>query len=308
MEASAGDDAISVAASGLTKYTPKILDLLIDAVVNPSFPEDQFAREQKKALSQLAAEKKEAGALARKLGSKVVYGDHPYGNVVTEESVQAITRDDLEKYHARWFSPKNATLAVVGDVDPDEIVKQLEKAFGVWKGDAVAPPKLSEPPAMKKLTIHLVDRPGSVQSNILFTEPGPARNSDDVPELNVMNATLGGGFSGRLFQNLREKNGWTYGAYSAFGMNRFGGEFAATAETRNNVTAPAIKEIIAEINRLRTEPVPEAELELQRQYNVGNYLLSPRKHGAHRATRSGHRPLWARSQIFTRTTPSAWLP
>jgi zinc protease len=188
--------------------------------------------------------------------------------------VKAITRDDLVKYHDTWFAPNNATLAVVGDVKADAIIAQLEKVFAAWPHKDVVEEKLPAPPAMHGVTIHLVDRPGSVQSNIVICQPGPARNGADTPELNVMNATLGGGFSGRLFQNLREKHGWTYGAYSAFAMNRFGGAFQASAETRNEVTAPAISETLVEMKRLRTEPVPDGELELQRQYNVGNYLLS----------------------------------
>ena len=274
VEASSGDDALSVAAGCLTKYTDKILDLLVDAVVNPVFPAEQLAREQKKALSQLAAEKQQPSALAAKLAGRVVFGEHPYGAFTTEESVKAITRDDLVKYHDTWFAPNNATLAVVGDVKPDVIIAQLEKAFAVWPRKDVPMIKMAATPAMHGVTIHLVDRPGSVQSNIVFCQPGPARNVSDMPELNVMNATLGGGFSGRLFQNLREKHGWTYGAYSAFAMNRYGGAFQASAETRNEVTAPAINETLAEMKRLRDEPVPDAELELQRQYNVGNYLLS----------------------------------
>ena len=274
LEASAGDDALSVGAGGLTKYTDKILDLLVDAVVNPVFPAEQFAREQKKALSKLAADKQQPAALAGKLAGRVVYGPHPYGAFETEESVRAITRDDLVQYQATWFAPNNATLAVVGDVKADAIIAQLEKAFAVWAKKDVPVEKLAEPPAMHGVTIHLVDRPGSVQSNIVVCQTGPARNGSDTPELNVMNGTLGGGFSGRLFQNLREKHGWTYGAYSAFEMNRYAGSFQASAETRNEVTAPAINETLAEMKRLRDEPVPDAELELQRQYNVGNYLLS----------------------------------
>jgi len=274
LEAVSGPDSLAVSAGGLTKYTALILDLLQDAVINPVFPQDQFAREQKKALSQLAAEKQEPGALGNKLAARVVYGPHPYGAERTEKSVLAITRDDIASYHKNWFSPKNATLAVVGDVKPEEIIPQLEKAFATWAPHEVPVAKFAKPPVMSGLTVHLVDRPGSVQSTIILCQPGPARNGPDMPELNVMNATLGGGFSGRLFQNLREKHGWTYGAYSAFDMHRFGGSFEATAETRNDVTAPAIVETLAEIRRLRDEPVPDDELELQRQYNVGNYLLS----------------------------------
>jgi predicted Zn-dependent peptidase len=275
LEGVAGADAISLSASALTKYTDKIIDLLVDATLNPVFPAEQFAKEQKKALSTIAAEKQEPDQLAGKLAARVVYGaQHPYGRFRTEASVKAIARDDLVKFHETWFAPNNATLAIVGDVDPAAILAKVEKAFASWQRKDLPKVDVAAPPETKGLTIHLVDRPGSVQSNIVVTRLGPSRSGPDTPEINVMNATLGGGFSGRLFQNLREKHGWTYGAYSAFDLNRLAGDFSAQAETRNEVTAPAIRETLAEIKRMQDEPVPDAELELQRQYNVGNYLLS----------------------------------
>ncbi len=274
LEGSAGADAIAVSASGLTKYTGKILELFADAVLNPVFPAEQFTKEQRKALSTLEAEKQQPGSLAGKLAGKVIYGEHPYGAYLTPESVNAITRDELAKYHEKYFAPNNATLAIVGDVKAAEILPLVEKAFAGWEKLDVPPAKHPPMPELKGVSVHLIDRPGSVQSNIIVATPGPPRNNPDLAELNVVNATLGGGFSGRLFQNLREKHGWTYGAYSAFDMNREGGGFSASAETRNEVTAQAIVETMKEINRLRDEPVPDSELELQRQYNIGNYLLS----------------------------------
>jgi predicted Zn-dependent peptidase len=275
LEASSSADSLSIGASALTKYTDKILELLVDVTLNPVFPESEFAKEQKKALSALAAEKQQPEILGGKLAARVVYGpEHPYGRSRTEASVTSITKDDLVKYHDTWFAPNNATLAIVGDVDPAIIVPQVERAFTVWEQKKLPAEKIAAPAEMKGLSIHLVDRPGSVQSNIIVAEPGPARSNSDTPELNVLNATLGGGFSGRLFQNLREKNGWTYGSYSAFDMQKLAGGFTASAETRNEVTTKATVEILKEMKRLQDEPVPESELELQRQYNVGNYLLS----------------------------------
>ena len=274
LDASASADAISVSTSGLTKVTGPLLDLFADAVLNPVFPQAEFAKAQKRTLSSLMAEKKEPGALSGKLMSKVLFGGHPYGAITTPESVQAITREDLVAFHAEWFAPNNASLAIVGDVKAAEIIPQIEKTLGGWARKKVADAPASPVPSMSGVTVHLLDLPGSVQSNIIICRPGPPRKNPDLAELNVMNAVLGGGFSGRLFQNLREKHGYTYGSSSAFGYNRDAGWFQATAETRNEVTAPAITEILAEIDRIRTEPVPEAELELQRQYNVGNYLLS----------------------------------
>ncbi len=274
LEALPGPDSISIATSGLTIYTNQLLDLFSDAVLHPVFPADQFARVQRQTLSKLSAERQEPRALIGKIAGKVIYGSHPYGAYQTPETVKAITRDDLVAFHKAHFLPNNATLAVVGDVKAETIVPLLEKALGGWvKGDL---PKLVTPqiPEHHGVTVHLVDRPGSVQSNIEVVQLGPDRNTPDVPGINVLNATLGGGFSGRLFQNLREKHGWTYGAYSAFDLRKLAGSFEASAETRNEVTGPAIAETLKEINRMRDELVPDTELELQRQYNVGNYLLS----------------------------------
>jgi predicted Zn-dependent peptidase len=274
VEGVSGADFLSVSAGGLTKYTDKVLELLVDAALHPVFPAEQLAKEQRKSLSALESEKQEPAKLGDKLEGKIVFGEHPYGAYRTPETVQAITRDDLVSYHKTWFVPNNATIAVVGDVKADAIVPLVEKAFAAWEKRDVPMEKRAAPPTMKGLTIHLVDRPGSVQSNIGIVQPGPPRSNPDMAELNVVNATLGGGFSGRLFQNLREKHGWTYGAYSAFGMNLDGGSFGASAETRNAVTLPAIQETLKEMQRLRDEPVPDEELTLQREYNVGNYLLS----------------------------------
>jgi zinc protease len=274
LEAAAGSDAISVGAGGLTKYTDKILELFSDAIFNANFPADQFAKLQRKALSGLEQEKQEPAVLASKLTGKILYGKHPYGDYLTPEAVMAAKREDLVAFHEAHFVPNNASLAIVGDVKASEILPKIEAIFGKWKKGEAFKPTLPVIPSVNGITIHLVDRPGSVQSNIIIAQPGPARDNPDTPELNVVNATIGGGFSGRLFQDLREKHGWTYGAYSAFDMRKYGGTFEANAETRNEVTAPAVAETIKEIARLRDEVAPEAEIALQRQYNVGNYLLS----------------------------------
>jgi zinc protease len=274
VEASSGPDAIFVAAGGLTKYTDQILDLFSDAVLHPSFPADQFTRIQRKTLSALEAEKQQPSSLAEKLAGKVVYGSFPYGDYLTPENVTAVQREDLVAFHHTHFLPNNASLAIVGDVKADAILPLIQKTFGSWQKGEVPVLKLPEVPKIHGLTIHLVDRPGSVQSNIIVLSDAPPRNNPDLPELNVVNATLGGGFSGRLFQNLREKHGWTYGAMSAFDYKKLAGNFEATAETRNEVTGPAVAEILKEITRMRTEVANSDEIALQRQYNVGNYLLS----------------------------------
>ena len=277
IEAAAGPDSISLIASSLNKYTDQLLDLMSDAARNPTFSEDQVAKALKISLSSLEAQKQQPEALLSKLIAKIVYGNHPYGSVATPESISAITRDDLVAFHNLHFQPENATLAVIGDISQEQVHSLVEKLFGAWQNTKSIEKKQVPLPQIKGRSVHLVDRPGSVQSNIAVCRTGPKRNTPDLPEVLVLNSTLGGGFSGRLFQNLREAHGWTYGAYSAFDPRRDAGSFQASAETRNEVTAPAITEILKEIDRICKEPAQEAELALQREYNVGNYLLSLEK-------------------------------
>ena len=275
LEASAGSDAISVSTSGLTKITDPLLDLFADAILHPVFVQEEFAKAQKRTYSSLTAQKKEPRALVGKLMNATLFGEHPYGKFTTPESVKAIAREDLVKFHATWFAPNNASLAIVGDVKAADILPKIEKALGAWaRKDVPMVQKVAVKP-ITGLTIHFLDLPGSVQSNVIVCRNAPSRKeATDLPEVNVMNSILGGGFSGRLFQNLREKHGYTYGSSSAFGYNKEAGYFQATAESRNDVTAPAINEILGELTRIMTEPVAGPELELQRQYNIGNYLLS----------------------------------
>lgn len=274
IEAVSSSDSISLSASSLNKYTESLLELMSDAARNPIFDEEQLSKIRKQTLSALEAQKQEPAKLSSKMVNRLVFGSHPYAAYPTPESVSSIVREDLVRFHQTHFHPNNATLAIVGDTSLEKVRPLVEKAFGSWTKSEIPKAPSGEFPEMKGRSVHLIDRPGSVQSNIVVCRPGPARNTPDLPEVLVLNATLGGSASGRLYGNLREKNGWTYGAYSVFDLRRQGGSFEATAETRNEVTAPAIREILKEITRIRDEVVPEAELNLQRQFNVGNYLLS----------------------------------
>ncbi|OAI42190.1 hypothetical protein AYO41_04680 [Verrucomicrobia bacterium SCGC AG-212-E04] len=272
--AGAEEDSTSVSISGLVKYLPKLIDLFADAVFHPIFPADELVKEKKKVISALTREKQVPSALAPKLRDKLIYGTHPYGAFVTESTVGSIERDDLAKFHAAHFMPNRATLAVVGDVKAAEVMPLIEKAFGGWKPGTPPPITLPEFPSQDQTTVHLIDRPGSVQSTVIVTMPGVPRNSPDFPELGVVNSTLGGGFSGRLFQNLREKNAFTYGAGSRFASLLLGGLFSASTDVRNAVTQPAVTEIVNELKRIREQPIDEQELAMQRDYLAGNYLLS----------------------------------
>lgn len=277
VEAAASSDAISVMAGALNKHAPALMDLIADAVRNPSFAEEQLQKLRKQTLSKLEAQKQQPEALSGKLVARLVYGSHPYGQPPTTESISSIQRGDIVRFHQTHFHPNNATLAVVGDISEDEIRDLIQKHFGDWRTHPVPDRPELRVEKIRGRSVHLINRPGSVQSNIVVCHPAPARNTPDLPEMLVLNATLGGGFSGRLFQNLRETHGWTYGAYSAFDLRKQGGLFEASAETRNEVTAEASLEILKEMSRIRDESVPETELSLQREYNVGNYLISLEK-------------------------------
>lgn len=276
VEASAGEDSTSVGARGLVKFLPQVLDLFADAVLHPAFPDPELAKEKARALSRLAQARQQPGWLLGALRGKLLYGaEHPYGAYPTEASIKAIGRDDLQAWHRAWVLPNNATLAIVGDIKADAVLPLVEKAFAEWKkGDVPTLKFPSLPPPVTERTVHLVDRPSSVQSAIAVASPGVPRANPDLSEISVMNSVLGGGFSGRLFQNLRERHGYTYGSSSGFSSAKLGGIFSAGAEVRNEVTLPAIEEILREIDRLRAEPVPDPELSMQRGYLVGNFLLS----------------------------------
>ena len=278
VEAASDDDAVAVTASGLSSYSREVIGFLRDAALRPAFRQDEVDKEKTKTISSLAQKKMEPEDLACRLRDKLLYGDHPYGAYATPESVQAIGREDLVAFHGAQFAPANATLAVVGDVDAEAVLRQVKEFFGGWQ----AAPALQSGvqmgfPQINGISVHVVNRPGSVQSNIVVAGRGVPRNNPDFAELGAVNSVLGGGMSGRLFANLRERHGFTYGSYSGFPAKKMGGAFCATAEVRNAVTGAAVAEILGELRRITSEPIPEGELALQRNFLVGNFLMSVEK-------------------------------
>ncbi|MEI6561656.1 MAG: pitrilysin family protein [Verrucomicrobiota bacterium] len=276
VEAGSSDDALSVTASGLSCYSDEILGFLRDAALRPAFRQEEVDKEKHKTISSLAQKKMDPEDLAVRLRDKLLYGEHPYGAYATPESVQSITREDLVKFRAAHFLPENATLVVVGDVETATVLAQVKESFGDWKFGGIpnSVPVLAPFPEIRGISVAVVDRPGSVQSNILVAGRGIAKNNPDVPELSVVNSVLGGGMSGRLAENLREKHGFTYGSSSGFSAKKLGGAFSAGAEVRNEVTGAAVQEILNELKRISSEPIPESELALQRNLLVGNFLMS----------------------------------
>jgi zinc protease len=270
-----GSNLSNVSASGLITNVDRILELMSDIVLNPTFPPDELEKYQKRELANLEQERSEPSFLGREKFFEVLYREFPAAVVsATPASVKAMSPEKLKAFHARFYLPGNAILGVVGDVQFDQIVSSIQKYFGDWKDRTVDPPALGKLPLPAAAKITLVDRPNSVQTNILGGGYAIRRADPDFIPLTVMNRVLGGGPSARLFLNLRENKGYTYGAYSYFTSDIYPGAWTATTEVRNAVTDGSMHELMVEFNRIRDEKVPDAELDDARRSIVARFALS----------------------------------
>jgi len=203
-----------------------------------------------------------------------MYGSHPAARVaLAADEIQRMTPDVLRKFHSLNYKPNNAIFAIVGDVKPAEIVARLEKTFGGWqKGNVpqITIPKVSETGPAK---IYLVNRASSVQTNLLLGNLTIERTDPDYYALDVMNQVVGGGASARLFLNLREDKGYTYGAYSRFSASRYRGTFRANTEVRTEVTKGSMDELMYELKRIRDEKVAQEEFDRAKRTIIGGFAL-----------------------------------
>ena len=268
-----GSNGTMVYASGLSKYTEKLVELMSDIVLHPSFPQDELDKLVTQTKSGLQYRKTEPNMIVDVVRRKVLFGsDHPYGEVQTEESVGKITRDKCMEVYNTYFKPNHAIIAVVGDVEKDQAVKLVEKYFGSWEEGTIPSPKYENPKPLDKVKVAFVDRPSSVQSVIRVSETiDLPRTSPDVLPVEVMNTVLGGGMF-RLFINLREHHAYTYGAYSSAGPDELIGTFTASTSTKNAVTDSALTQIFYELNRIRDEKVEANELQMAKNYLSGSFV------------------------------------
>lgn len=271
---SAGDDWLTVSGSALAEHLPLAFELVADVVQRPTFPQDEFELARRRTLSGLQAALGQPGELARRRFLEEVYGaEHPYGVSPVPGTIEALTRDDLVRFHREHVGPQNAMLVVAGAVSVAEVERLARQHFGAWQPSAAPAVRLPGVPARGQTRIYLVHRPGSVQSNIWMGHPGTRPDDPDYFALQVLNQILGGGVDSRLFQILREEKGWTYGAYSRFTRPRDVGYFAATAEVRTEVTDSAVAEMMRQLRRLREEAVPTEEFEAAKSYLAGSFPL-----------------------------------
>lgn len=274
--ASLGAGSTSVFASGLSKYSEKVLELMTDVAFNPIFPEEELEKIRKQTISGLAANKEDPGAIAGNLNQKLVYGDgHPYGEIQTEETTNNITVDDLKNYHSTYFKPNIAYLAIVGDVNPKAMKKLVKTYFGSWERGEVEKPVYEMPAAPEKNVVGIVSRSSAVQSVINITHPVDLQiGSEDVIKARVMNQILGGSGSAKLFMNLREDKGFTYGSYSSLSSDELVGRFNANAEVRNEVTDSSIVQIFYEMTQMQNGEIEDEEMTLAKNSIAGSFSRS----------------------------------
>ena len=270
-----GTTKTSVLASGLAASAGQILDLMSDMVLNPAFSNEELEKYKQRQLAGLEQERAQPGSLAQEKFREALYGNFPASvTLPTAESIKATTPQRLKEFHDHYYVPGNALLGVIGDVNQDEIMGLIRKSFGDWKGQPVAKPDWSHLPPPSASKVYLVDRPDSVQTNLVAGAYGARRVDHDFIPLYVMNRVLGDGPQARLFLNLREAHGYTYGAYSRVGDDEYREPWEANTEVRNAVTDGSMEQLMAEFKRIRDEKVPDAELDEARHSIVANFALS----------------------------------
>ncbi len=265
-------------ASGLSKYSDRILELMADAAMNPLFSQEEFDKEKERLLEGLKNNEKSVEAVADRVGSALSYGTkHPYGEFLTEETVNNISLDNVRAFYQKYFNPNNAYLVIVGDVDFRTVEKQVKKYFKKWDKGIDFTTNLVKPnPNVASTQINFVDMPNAVQSNVTLTNNVELEmNNPDYHAVLIANKILGGGFNSYLNMNLREANGWTYGARSSIGTSRYGASrFTASTAVRNMVTDSTVIETLKEIKRIKNEPVTAEALANAKAKYVGDFVLA----------------------------------
>jgi len=266
----------SASVSSLKGNFPSLLGLLSEVVLQPALSSEELEKIRKQTLSGIESSKDDADAISGNVVKKLVYGaTHPYGEIATTKTVNQVSIADVKSFLNTYWLPNAAYLIFVGDIEPAAAKALAEKSFGNWKKGVFTKQNFAKPVQPKQTYVAIVDRPASVQSVVAIAGavdllPG----SSNVIAGSVMNNILGGGFSGRLFANLREKYAFTYGAYSSLSPSRQIGIFQAEASVRNEKTDSSVQELLREINSIRNEQVGETELSRMKNYLSGGFARS----------------------------------
>ena len=269
----AGADTATIGIAGLSESTDALIALMADVLLHPGFPADRLERMKFQQRSQIAQRRTSPAGLAADLAARVYYGGTPYARASpTAAAIAALTSIDLAGFHEAFYRPNGAILGVSGDVDIKSLRPKLEAALNGWKPVAVTMPLPKAVFTPKEATrIYLIDRPGSAQTVLQFGNLSVRQNDPDYIALTVANRILGGGSSGRLFQNIREQKGYTYGAYSTLTGGQWPGLWGASASVRTPVTEPATREFFREFDRLQDEPVAPSDLDRAKRSLIGSF-------------------------------------
>ncbi len=268
--------ANGISGGCLSKHKEELFELASDVAKNSVFTQEELDKLVKRSLSGLQAAKDNPSAIASSVRRALIYGkDHPYGEIETEESIKNVTLDDCKSYYNTYFKPNIAYMAIVGDISVGDAEDLVEEYFADWKQAEVKPMSYSSPKAPLIRKVALVDRSTSVQSVINVTYPiNLPKGHKDLSAITVMNELLGGNFSSRFMQNLREDKAYTYGARSTISSDEIVGHFTANCEARTEVTDSAITEFLYEMNRMIKEPISEKELVATKNYLSGSFARS----------------------------------
>ncbi len=272
-----GFGSSSASAASLSRYFPRVLSLMADAVLNPNFTQEEFEKEKEKLIEGIKSDENSVSAAARRVENLLTYGkNHPYGEFIREESVNNVSLKDVEHYYQSNFTPQNAYLVVIGDVNFNEIKKQVKSLFGKWKGEAVKGNSFPVAKNAEALNINFVEMPNAVQSEVSVDFTTEVKKTDkDYFAVLLANRILGGGAQARLFLNLREDKGYTYGSYSSFRADKnVRARLRAYASVRNAVTDSSVVELVKEMDRIRKEPVSKAELDQAKAKYVGDFVIA----------------------------------
>ncbi|MBN1917897.1 MAG: insulinase family protein [Verrucomicrobia bacterium] len=277
LDTGGNQDMIQVSVSMLEEYFADGLGLVADMVLEPTLPQDELEKLRRRELAELTAKHAQPDYVGRKICYRALYGEHPYGALdVTEESLAAMSREKLAAFRQAHFDPAKANLVVVGSISRNEVLRDAKSFFGGWKTAAPAAPgqSVAKIPPFDGRRVLLVDFPNAVQSTILIANHAlPFGHADFVP-FKVANQVLGGSFASRLFMNIREDKGYTYGAYSRPVAHVEAGSLAAWAAVRNEVTGAALKEFFYELERIRNEHVGDEELASAKAYLTGIFPIA----------------------------------
>ncbi|WP_282162007.1 M16 family metallopeptidase [Ulvibacterium marinum] len=276
MGASITFSSSGASASGLSKYADRILELLADAALNPNFTTEELEKERNILLDAIKSGEKSVANAARRVESALAYGvNHPYGEFVTQESVKRVSLEDVASNYRNYFVPKNAYLAIIGDVDFDKTKEKVTELFQLWRKASPPVITLAQPKNVQYTQINFVDMPNAVQSEIAVQNVVDLKMGDDdyFPSL-LANNILGGGMRSYLNASLREDKGYTYGARSSIGADKYASRFRAGASVRNAVTDSAVTVFLDQLKRIRNEKVDHEEIEISKAEYVGEFVMA----------------------------------